>query len=102
MTSSQLLLPIARYSLVICRNRLAKFLCVKERDHKWWIPGGGVDPHESHEQGAIRETLEETGINIDLKGIITFDQLNFGGKRNISGYRIIYYAEPTNESQIPK
>lgn len=53
--------------------------------------------HETHAQGAVRETKEETGIDISLKGIITFDHLNFGGQRNISGYRVIYYAEPTDQ-----
>lgn len=96
------LLPIARYSLVICRNRQNKYLCVKERNDKWWIPGGGVNPRETHYEAALREVLEETGVKVNLKGIITFDQLNFGGKNNISGYRVIYYAEPADENAIPK
>jgi phosphatase NudJ len=100
--ASQNLLPIARYSLVICRNNLGRFLCVHERDHKWWIPAGGVDPGETHSAAAEREALEETGIRVALKGILSFDQLDFGGKNNISGYRVIYYAEPIDQHAIPK
>jgi 8-oxo-dGTP pyrophosphatase MutT (NUDIX family) len=32
---------------------------------RWITPGGGVDPGESHDQAAIREVLEETGLAID-------------------------------------
>lgn len=36
---------------------------VPERDYVWWsTPGGGLDEGESHEQAAIRELAEETGL----------------------------------------
>lgn len=75
MSSQTLLLPIARYSLVICRNSAGKFLCTRELDNCWWIPGGGVNINETHEDAARRETLEETGIKVVLKGILTIDQM---------------------------
>src|SRR5678816_1151053 len=28
----------------------------------WEIPGGRIDPHESPEEGAVREGLEESGL----------------------------------------
>lgn len=31
---------------------------------RWITPGGGVEPHESHREGAIRELFEETGLRI--------------------------------------
>lgn len=31
----------------------------------WITPGGGLDPDETHEQGAIRELFEETGIRVE-------------------------------------
>jgi len=39
---------------------------------------------------------------VSLKGIITLDQFDFGGKNSISGYRVLYYAEPTDPNAIPK
>lgn len=35
---------------------------------RWLTPGGGVDPGENHEQAAIRELFEETGLSVDSVG----------------------------------
>jgi len=39
------------------------------KDHavppRWITPGGGVDPGESHDQAAIREVFEETGLRLE-------------------------------------
>ncbi len=32
---------------------------------RWITPGGGVDPGETHDQAAIREVFEETGLVLD-------------------------------------
>ncbi|MEM0913963.1 MAG: NUDIX domain-containing protein [Planctomycetota bacterium] len=54
----------------------ARVILLDEHDHvlllrcgepghsrRWWIaPGGGLDPHETHEQAACRELREETGL----------------------------------------
>lgn len=51
-----------------------RYLLIKEAapkwEEKWFFPGGGLKENESPEEGAIRETLEESGYRIDLKGII--------------------------------
>ncbi len=33
---------------------------------KWGFPKGHVDPGESHEDAAVRETAEETGVAVEL------------------------------------
>jgi 8-oxo-dGTP pyrophosphatase MutT (NUDIX family) len=35
---------------------------------RWLTPGGGVEDHESHSEGAIRELFEETGLSVDEIG----------------------------------
>ena len=35
---------------------------------RWLTPGGGVEDHETHAEGAIRELFEETGLQVDTVG----------------------------------
>ena len=37
---------------------------------RWTLPGGGVELHESAEDGAVREVLEESGYDVELTGLI--------------------------------
>ena len=62
-------------SLVICRNKKGQYLSVLEcGDRGWWLPGGLVDPPESFHRAALRETIEEAGIHVKLKGILRVEQ----------------------------
>lgn len=98
MSINNKIIDLARFSLVICRNHQNKYLCVLEKYHKWWIVGGGVEKGETHLQAAIREAKEEAGIDIQVKGILTIDQVNF----KYPAIRVIYYAEPKDPNQKPK
>ena len=49
----------------VIRNKVGKFLIVKEKD-RWQAVGGRLDKGEKLEEGLRRETLEETGIT-DIK-----------------------------------
>ena len=59
------------------------------------MPGGRVDPPESFSQAAIRETLEEGGININLKGIL---RIETAGAHEFKRVKVVYYAEPVDEN----
>lgn len=58
----------ARVLLLDARDRLLLFRTyAATRGHPLWItPGGGLHAGETHEQAAIRELWEETGVVADL------------------------------------
>jgi 8-oxo-dGTP diphosphatase len=43
----------------------------------WDLPGGKVDPGEDFDVAMRREVLEETGLHIQLEGIVGAAQLDF-------------------------
>ena len=48
-----------------------KILLTKREDFEvWCLPGGAVEDGESTAQAAVRETLEETGLHIELSYLI--------------------------------
>ena len=50
---------------VIFNEERTSVLMVKRRDIPVWVlPGGGIDPHESPESAALRESYEETGYRV--------------------------------------
>jgi 8-oxo-dGTP pyrophosphatase MutT (NUDIX family) len=58
----------SRVLLIDADGRVLMFLQYgKHRDvaPRWITPGGGVDPGESHDQAAIREVFEETGLELE-------------------------------------
>ena len=49
-------------------NEKGEVLLIKRKDVPVWVlPGGGIDPGETAEDAAVRETVEETGFLVKLK-----------------------------------
>jgi 8-oxo-dGTP diphosphatase len=47
-----------------------KFVMVRHRERAWEMPGGRLLKGETHEQAAVREFFEETGMSLELVGSI--------------------------------
>ena len=85
---------------VVRRKSDGKFLLVQEFcSSGYWLPGGGVDPGEDLDKAAIRETLEEAGVEIELKGIL---RMEYSPKTKYSRLRVIFYGEPVDDSARAK
>ena len=58
----------------------------RDGDPPWTFPGGKIEPGEVPENAAVRETLEETGLQVRATGVI--------GSRvhPRTGVRIVYVA----------
>ncbi|HRI71290.1 MAG TPA: NUDIX hydrolase [Polyangium sp.] len=85
------------FAMVIVRKG-DKFLLVHERKHGqlWYIPGGRVEPGETIEEGAIRETLEEGGIAVKLEGLLRVEHspMPDGSAR----CRVFFLARPIDDT----
>jgi len=66
---------------------------VRHRDRKWEMPGGRLRKGENHEQAAVREFFEETGMSLDIIGHIRI--LKPGGKVFVGTVRGELNAGPT-------
>ena len=69
-----------------------KILLTKREDFETWImPSGGVEEDESIAQAAIRETKEETGLDVELTRLVgIYSRLgNF-----FPGHMILFAAKP--------
>jgi len=56
---------------VVVVNDAGEILLIRRTDNgNWALPGGAIDLGESVAQAGIRETLEETGIQCVITGIV--------------------------------
>jgi ADP-ribose pyrophosphatase YjhB (NUDIX family) len=56
---------------VVVVNDAGEILMIRRTDNdNWAVPGGAIDLGESVAQAAVRETLEESGIECEITGII--------------------------------
>jgi ADP-ribose pyrophosphatase YjhB (NUDIX family) len=56
---------------VVVINNAGEILLIRRTDNgNWAVPGGAIDLGESVAQAAVRETLEESGIQCAITGIV--------------------------------
>jgi ADP-ribose pyrophosphatase YjhB (NUDIX family) len=56
---------------VVVVNDAGEILMIRRTDNdNWAVPGGAIDLGESVAQAAVRETVEESGIECEITGIV--------------------------------
>lgn len=69
--------PVPTVDIIIEIGERIVLIERKNPPHGWALPGGFVDYGESYESAALREALEETGIEVeDLKQFHTYSKPN--------------------------
>ncbi|KAK9727630.1 putative 8-oxo-dGDP phosphatase NUDT18 [Basidiobolus ranarum] len=97
-----------RFAVVVIRRESdGKFLMIEERgDAGYWFPGGEIDPEETPMEAAVRETKEESGIDIELRGFLHYEhELGDKNGEDYSKYETrlwVFLGVPRYDHQIPK
>jgi 8-oxo-dGTP pyrophosphatase MutT (NUDIX family) len=56
---------------VVVVNEAGEILMIRRADNdNWALPGGAMDLGESLPGAAVRETVEETGIDVEITGLV--------------------------------
>ncbi|APR84521.1 Nudix-like NDP and NTP phosphohydrolase YmfB [Minicystis rosea] len=82
---------------VVVVRRGDRFLLVHERKHgqRFYLPAGRVEPGESLFDGALRETLEESGVPVRLDGILRVEHTpSPDGAMRV---RVVFTASPVDD-----
>ena len=80
-------------ALVVVHFRDHFVLVHEKKNRGWYLPAGRVDPGETLQQGARREVLEESGLEVQLDGIIRFEFTPAFDGRD-ARMRVIFLAHP--------
>lgn len=90
--------PIATwYFAAVVVSHGDRFLLVQERKHDnaWYLPAGRVEPGESIADAAVRETLEESGVDVRLTGILRVEHTP---RSRSARLRVVFLAEPRGDT----
>ena len=94
------------FVLVIVHDE-GRFLLIQEATGadrgRWYLPAGGVRPGESLVEAAIRETREESGIDITPRALLWIEDESRVYEQDLwaGRWRFILRAEPDKPGQRP-
>lgn len=90
-------IPTWYFALVVIR-RGDRFLLVRERRYgqRWFLPAGGVEPGETLVEGAVREIPEESGVLVELDGVLRVE--HSPRSRGTARCRVFFTAHPGGDT----
>lgn len=68
-----------------------RVLLVRQRD-QWLLPGGMLEPDETHAEGAAREVEEETGIPVEVTGLGAIVEQTFHDRETDETFEFAFAA----------
>jgi 8-oxo-dGTP diphosphatase len=98
---------LAAYAVIVegagAERRIVLALWNEGSAKRWTLPGGGVELHESPEEGVVREVKEESGYDVELTGLLGIETDVFSeeqrargagayGGRSLKAVRVFYSA----------
>ncbi len=93
--------PIAVADAAVIDTEDRILLIQRADNHMWAMPGGMLEVGETPAEGAIRETLEETGVHCLAKDLVgVFDSRHMGSKNSMHFYTMTFLCEPDSSKEI--
>lgn len=92
--------PTVCFSVVIVKQG-RRVLLVQERKHGqgWYFPAGKLDAGETFEEAALRETREESGLDVVLEGVLRIEHSpGDGATSGVQRFRVFFLARPADDA----
>ena len=80
-----------KYAVLLIKNRYTDF---------WSFPKGHVEAGENEYQTAIRETKEETGIDVKIENGFRMESVYLIGKRKNTEKKVVYFTALTTRAYV--
>jgi len=94
--SKQEVQRLAAYALIVQDEKilLCRLTAMTGSAGMWTLPGGKVEFGEHPDHAVVREVLEETGLRVSIKGVLTVNSelFHFTGSR-MHAVRLIYRVQ---------